>query len=273
MTTGGRARVWRASAGARVCAAGLLACHGPSTPSPDAGAGSAAASSAGVPNRWMDCVDILRVDVMRGYRVANLHRFGETDDGSLLTDYRLQDLQPSDLGSFCDWQVCLMTNGYGHACWVNDAGWERCRVCDASADCSGEPMGRADCMAHATDPTMGPCHAGLMQECMIQRALRGPADPRVTQTCQLSAQACAGQLPGDLAGQATAARQETDQVTLQLLTENEAESAGLADASSASSQQDGGAGDGGVPVDEVDATLPDADGSVAPAPDAGGGDL
>ena len=273
MITSGSTRAWRATAGALVYAASLCGCHAPSTPASGTGAGSSASSSTGAPNRWMNCVDVLRVNVMRGYRAANVHRFGEADDGSLSTDFRMQDLQSSDLASFCDWESCLTTNGYGHACWVNDAGWERCRVCDASADCSGEPMSRAECMTHAADPTMAQCHVGLMQECMIQRALRGPADPRVTQTCQLSAQACAGQLPGDLGAQAIAARQETDQVTLQLLAENEAVAQSLADGSAVdSSLQDGNAADGGGLVGEVDAALSDADGLDASAPDAGGGD-
>jgi hypothetical protein len=195
----------------------------------------------------MDCVDVLRVNAQRGFRAANVHRFGEADDGTLDVDHRLQDLQPSDLGAFCDWQACLMTNGYGHACWVNDAGWERCRVCDASDDCGGGPMSRADCVAHAADPTMVQCHVGLMQECMIQRALRGLADPRVTETCQLSAQACAGELPGDLAAQATAARQETDAVTLQLISENEMAAQQLGDAGAMLSDAGGSAPAGGDP--------------------------
>jgi hypothetical protein len=42
-----------------------------------------------------------------------------------------------------------------------------------------------------------------------------PTDPRVTTTCALSEQACAGQLPGDLSAQAVAARHETDQVAVE----------------------------------------------------------
>jgi hypothetical protein len=123
------------------------------------------------------------------------------------------DLAPADLRAFCDWEACLRTNGYGHACYVNDAGWEQCRVCDGSADCSGFPTSQDDCVAHS--PGLSTCHVALLEECLLQRAIRMPNDPRVTTTCSLSAQACAGEVPGDLSSQVAAARHETDQVAVE----------------------------------------------------------
>ncbi|WP_394844809.1 hypothetical protein LZC95_48155 [Pendulispora brunnea] len=111
----------------------------------------------------------------------------------------------------------MRTNGYAHACWINDAGWERCRVCDDADHCDGYPFNQEACVAHAADPDRASCHVGLLQECILQRSLRGPADARVTRACRLSAQACAGQLPGDRSAEALAAQHETDQVTMQVI--------------------------------------------------------
>jgi len=182
----------------------LLACR------PQTAAG-ASGSDAGT---WIDCVAVLNQVALRGYRVANARRFGE-DSPALRTTARIWDLSPSELQAFCDWEACIRTNGYNHTCWVNDAGWERCRVCDGSADCDGRPLSQDDCVAHATDPGRTSCHVGLLQECLLQEAIRGPAGGACeTQTCKLSDQACAGQLPGDLTAQALAAQHETDQISV-----------------------------------------------------------
>jgi hypothetical protein len=151
---------------------------------------------------------------MRDYAVANAERLADTRP-SIDAGARVSDLAPGDLRALCDWEACLRTNGYGHVCYVNDAGWEQCRVCSGSADCSGLPVSQDDCVAHAGDPGVATCQVVLLEECLLQRAIRMPADPRVTRTCFLSGQACAGQLPGDLSVQATAARHETDQVAVE----------------------------------------------------------
>ena len=78
-------------------------------------------------------------------------------------------------------------------------------------------MSEDDCVAHATDTGRATCHVGLLQECLIQRALRGPADPRVTISCALAMQSCAGVIPGDLSAQALAAQNETNQVTIKVM--------------------------------------------------------
>jgi hypothetical protein len=62
---------------------------------------------------------------------------------------------------------------------------------------------------------MATCQVVLLEECLLQRAIRMPTDPRVTTTCALNARACSGQLPGDLAAQAATARNETDQVAIE----------------------------------------------------------
>ena len=170
---------------------------------------------------WIDCVGVLHVAKLRGLRVANAQRYGE-DSATLRTTSRLADLLPSDLRAFCDWESCIRANGYGHACGVNDGGWESCHVCGSAVDCNGQPMSQDDCVAHATDPDRAQCHVGLLQECLLQQALRGPADKRATQSCSLSQQACVGALPGDLSDQALAAQRETDQVTIEEAKEEEA---------------------------------------------------
>jgi hypothetical protein len=149
-------------------------------------------SGPGAPNGWIDCVDVLRVTKMRGIQLANVRRFGE-DNPSLRVASRLGDLATNDLRAFCDWEACIATNGYAHTCWVNDAGSERCRVCDGSGDCEGRRLNQDDCVAHATDTGRAQCHVGLLEECLIQQALRGPADGCQTDSCALSDQACAGQ--------------------------------------------------------------------------------
>ncbi len=175
---------------------------------------SASPLGDGSPANWVDCVSALHVTAMRAYGVANAERLADTrpwiDAGA-----RVSDLAAVDLRAFCDWEACLRTNGYGHICYVGDAGWEQCRVCNGSADCSGLPMSQDDCAAHAQDPGAATCHVVLLEECLLQRAIRMPTDPRVTKTCALSEEACAGQLPGDLSAQAAAARHETDQVTIE----------------------------------------------------------
>jgi hypothetical protein len=168
----------------------------------------------GSPPNWVDCVATLHVVAMRDFGVANSERLADTRPW-IEAGARVSDLATADVGAFCDWEACLRTNGYGHLCFVNDAGWEQCRLCDGSADCHGLPTSQDDCVAHAGDPGVAPCHVALLEECLLQRALRLPADPRVTQTCFLSERACAGKLPGDLSAQAVAARHETDQVAVE----------------------------------------------------------
>ncbi len=163
---------------------------------------------------WVDCVSALHVTVMRDYAVANAERLADTRPW-VEAGARVSDLAPADLRALCDWEACLRTNGYGHVCYVNDAGWEQCRVCSGAADCSGLPMSEDDCVAHAADPGVAACHVVLLEECLLQRAIRMPTDPRVTTTCFESGQACAGQRPGDLSAQAAAARHETDQVAVE----------------------------------------------------------
>jgi hypothetical protein len=128
---------------------------------------------------------------------------------------RLGDLPLTELRGFCDWEACLRTNGYGHTCWINDAGAERCRVCISSTDCDGAPLTQAEFIAHAREPGRASCHVGLLQACLLQQALRGPGDSRKTQACRSSDLACAGELSGDLTTQAVAALTETDQVTVE----------------------------------------------------------
>jgi hypothetical protein len=201
-----------------------------------------------------DCVDILHVPQLRGHHVANVQRFGESTP-SLRQTARVADLAPAELSDFCDWEACIRADGYGHTCWVADAGWERCRVCDGGDDCAGFPVDHADCVAHARDPGRAPCHVGLLEECLIQRALRGAADPRTTQTCELSAQACAGSLPGDRTADALAAQHETDQVTVEVASDELDLASRLQPDSSfvASWRSTLAAWDGGLPVGAVDA--------------------
>lgn len=206
---------------------------------------------------WVDCVRVLQVRNLRGYRVANALRFGQSSAG-LRTTARLADLAPADLEAFCDWESCMRTDGYGHVCGPNDAGWERCRVCDGGTDCEGLPLSQGDCVVQATSPGRASCHVGLLQECLLQRAIRGPADPRVTQSCALSAQACAGQLPGDVSAQAIAAQRETDQVTVEECDREVARAAVLAPGTASVSywQTHPSSWDGGLPPDDAGA-LPD----------------
>ncbi len=181
------------------------------------GASSAQATGSSTPGDGggpLDCVNVTHLDRNRGLRLANTFRFGESQP-SLQTEYRLADLSDADLRAFCDWEACVSTNGYNHTCWVNDAGWELCRVCDGSADCGDQPTSQDDCVARALAPGRAACHAGLLQECLLQRSMRGPNDHRTTQTCYRSGLACAGELPGDLTEQAQAARHETDQVAVE----------------------------------------------------------
>ena len=110
----------------------------------------------------------------------------------------------------------MRTNGYAHTCFINDAGVERCRVCDGGADCSNHVASREECIASTKSPERRDCHVGLLQECLIQRGLRGPLDARLTNTCYWAEQSCAGKLPGDLREQALYAEHETDQVTIEV---------------------------------------------------------
>lgn len=234
--------------------------------------------AATTPDAWTDCISVLHVADIRGCLVANVQRFGETNS-ALRTTSRISDLASGDLQAFCDWEACLRTNGYDHTCWVNDAGWERCRVCDGAADCNGDPMTQSVCVAHAAGPVRSSCHVGLLQECLIQRSLRGPADPRVTQSCQRSEQACAGQLPGDVSSQALAAQHETDQVTVQLCKGEVASAARLVTDADVIGQwgvmrweQTLSAWDGGLPPGEADAEPTEAGPSDSGSSDAEAGD-
>jgi hypothetical protein len=168
----------------------------------------------GIPDYYIDCVGVTHVLHFRTTGVANATRFGE-GSATLRTAARLVDLSNTDLRAFCDWETCIRSNGYHHTCWVNDAGRENCRVCSSADDCNGDPLNQNDCVAHANDVGRAQCHVGLLEECELQQALRGPADSRVTQACALSRQACAGTLRGDLSLQALAAQHETDQVTIE----------------------------------------------------------
>ncbi|MGH7271671.1 MAG: hypothetical protein ACREJ3_14665 [Polyangiaceae bacterium] len=209
---------------------------------------SASASS------WVDCVGALHVVVSRGYLLANAKRLSESNPSVRATS-RIADLAPSDVRAFCDWEACVRTNGYRHVCSVNDAGWERCRVCDGGADCDGLPVSEDDCVAHAGDTSRASCHVVLLEECLLQRAIRAPGDPRLTEACRLSEAACAGQLPGDLSAQAVAARRETDQVTAEECERELAISSPLdADVAAASYwAQRFSAWDGGLPSGDLDA--------------------
>ncbi|MCL2726289.1 MAG: hypothetical protein FWD69_17850 [Polyangiaceae bacterium] len=168
------------------------------------------------PEGYTDCVAALQIGRRRGLGISNVHRFG-AEDPTVRYSARISDLTPDTLKGYCDWEACLWTNGYAHANWVDDAGIERWRVCDADAGdtCDGFPMDQAACVAQATMPGRASCHVGLLQDCLIQRAIRGFADARVTEACRLSAQACTEQLPGDLTEKAQAAKQETDQVAIE----------------------------------------------------------
>jgi hypothetical protein len=220
-------------------------------------------AGAGMP---LDCVDVIHVVANRGLALANAFRFSEVRP-TLLTDYRLGDLADADLRAFCDWQACVTVNGYAHACAVNDAGWEICRVCDGAADCVDQAASQQDCVGRARAADRTACHAGLLQECLLQRAMRGPSDTRETQTCFESDLACAGQLPGDRSAEALAARHETDQVAVEVaLHEMDIASSLLGDAAALAPDRAGllARWDGGWPTD----VEPDG----APIGDAGAGD-
>jgi hypothetical protein len=96
---------------------------------------------------------------------------------------------------------------------------------------------------------------GLLEECILQQAIRGPNDPRVTQSCELSSEACAGQLPGDLTAQALAAQNETSQVTIEECRKELDAAAEVApDADLSYWEQQLSMWDGGLPSDEADAS-------------------
>jgi len=208
------------------------------------------------PAGFTDCISILQIIRQRGLDVSNVHRFG-TDDPNVRYSARVSDLPLDTLKSYCDWEACLRTNGYAHACWVDDAGLEQCGVCDGGAGdtCDGFPMDQTACVAQAAGRAN--CHVGLLQDCLIQRAIRGFPDSRVTETCRLSAQACAGELPGDLTEQAHTAAHETDQVTIErVLCDVAAGAAAYPDTSaeykSGWQQRILSGWDGGLPVDALD---------------------
>src|SRR5262249_9001588 len=66
-----------------------------------------------IPSGSIDCVGVLHVPVLRGYAFANVQRLGDAAS-SLRTTARIQDLDPQDLRSLCDWESCVRSNGYGH---------------------------------------------------------------------------------------------------------------------------------------------------------------
>lgn len=145
------------------------------------------------------------------------HRFG-TDTPGLRASARLSDLSAADRAGFCDWEACLKANGYAHACTVAEAGVEPCRVCtDAGDTCDGFPRSQAECVAGIVSAGRATCHLGLLEDCLIQRAIRGFGDARRTISCQLSDDACAGVLPGDRATDFAFADHETSQVTVERL--------------------------------------------------------
>ena len=192
-----------AGLGAVTCTGGGMAL--PSESDSDAGTVEDAS------NAVLDCVGVLQVPQLRGTYFANVRRYGK-DSAALRESARLADLPEAELNEFCDWEACVRANGYNHACGLNDAGVEKCRVCEDGGDCSGFPRSREDCGAHARDVGRGTCHVGLLQECLIQRGVRGFGDPHVTRTCWASRAACGGRLPGSLVEEARAAQHETDQV-------------------------------------------------------------
>lgn len=171
-----------------------------------------ASADGGAP---FDCVGVLRTVVTRGGNFANVHRLGR-DHPAFRETLRVGELGPSELVDLCDWEACVRTNGYAHTCFINDAGVERCRVCDGGVDCANGLSSRDECVASAKLFGRRDCHVGLMQECLIQRGLRGYPDARLTNTCYWAEESCRGQLPGDLREQALYAQHETDQVTVEV---------------------------------------------------------
>jgi hypothetical protein len=231
----------------------------------------ASGASSGMAGGPLDCVNVIHVFSNRGLALANAFRFSESRP-TLQTDYRLGELTDADLRAFCDWQACIAANGYAHACALNDAGWEVCRVCDSAADCAGQPTSPQDCVDRARTPDRTACHAGLLQECLLQRAMRGPRDARLTQTCFESDLACAGQLAGDRSGEARAARHETDQVAVEVaLRQMDIAGSLLGDAAAFSSDRAAllAAWDGGLPTDLApDGAAIDDDGAADGMADA-----
>jgi hypothetical protein len=241
--------------------------------SSSAQATGASSSDPGGASAPIDCVTVTHLAMNRGLGLANAFRFGESQS-SLQTSYRVGELNDADLRAFCDWEACVSTNGYNHSCGVNDRGWEFCRVCDGGADCDGYPISPQDCVQHAREPARASCHAGLLQECLLQRSMRGPTDVRLTRTCYQSKLACAGELPGDGTDEAVAARHETDQVAVEVAVKElgiAAElqpDAGFAEAAAKLSTR----WDGGLPVDlaEDGAVLREPAAPIGEGPPEGG---
>jgi hypothetical protein len=198
--------------GVAVAALAVMTCTGggSATPPPSASdAGEVGDASDGV----LDCVGVLLVPRLRGNTFANVRRYGK-ENVALRESTRLAELSEQDLRAFCDWEACVRTNGYNHACILTDGGVERCRVCSDAGDCGGFPRSREECVARARAPGRGTCHVGLLEECLIQRGVRGFGDSRVTRTCWMSREACGGRKPESLVDEARAAQKETDQVTV-----------------------------------------------------------
>jgi len=217
MTAMLRLRAIALAAGIGVAGLGALTCTGGgSATAPRSGSESDAEVVGDAPDTVLDCVGVLLVPQLRGSYFANVRRYGK-ESVALRESARLADLSDADLRALCDWEACVKTNGYNHACALTDAGVERCRVCEDGGDCGGFPRSREDCVAHARDPGRGTCHVGLLQECLIQRGVRGFGDRRVTRTCWASREACRGRLPESLVEEARAAQRETDQVTVAAL--------------------------------------------------------
>lgn len=171
----------------------------------------ALSATDGGADAWVDCVGALHVVELRGVGVSNAARVGAHDGASL----SIGELPANELRAFCDWEACIRANGYGHICALNDAGWESCRVCKSADDCDGAPMSQDECVAHAADVGRATCQVDLLEECLLQHAIRGPADRRPTQACERSARACAGNREGDRLTQASEARIETGQIAVE----------------------------------------------------------
>lgn len=202
----------------------------------------------------LDCVGVLRATATRGTRFANVHRLGR-DHAAFRETLRIGDLGPADITDLCDWEACVLTNGYGHTCFINDAGVERCRICDGGVDCANHLASRDECVNSAQLPERRECHIGLRQECLIQRGLRGYPDSRLTNTCHWADQSCTGQLPGDLSEQALYAQRETEQVTIEVFA---ATAKPFADGGLTPFMQKLAQWDGGLPSEISDAAADDA---------------
>lgn len=168
---------------------------------------------------WLNpCVEKLQIRVWRGVKASNVHRF-RPEDPHVRFEARLGELGDRDLADYCDWEACLAADGYNHECFADDGGAgqrpiERCRVCTPDQPCGGSTS-RTACVAAAKEPGRDTCHIGLLQDCLIQRAIRGFSDPRVSETCERSARACAGDMPGDLATDGQFAAHETEQIAVE----------------------------------------------------------